>query len=176
MKICAKENCNNPVWSHCFCRYHQQLRQDYAFAASQECAKNKIGVKAVVRTSEKQPMLKTLKKPTGESALFDAIWKTRPHVSFISDKPINIEYHSDLWYSIFAHVLSKGMYSKFRLLDRNIQLLLPEEHTIFDQGTEDQRQKYAQMCENDGGGCDWQRLYDLKSELLQEYNEKILTI
>jgi len=175
-KICAKENCNNPVWSHNFCKYHQNIRWDSAYFASLERARNKIPVKAIVCTTSGSAFLKTPLKSkirtTGESALFDAIWKTRPHISFVSNKTINIEYHSDLWFSLFAHVLSKGTYPNFRLLDKNIQLLLPEEHTLYDQGTEEKRQKYAQACENEGGGCDWQKLFDLQEELKHEYNKK----
>ena len=108
-------------------------------------------------------------KPTGEALLFDTIWKTRPHISFISGKPINIEYHSNLWYNCFFHVLAKGKYPAFRLLDKNIVLGLPDEHTLYDQGTEGQRRKYAEQCENDGGGCDWEKLYSLREELKSEY-------
>jgi hypothetical protein len=123
-------------------------------------------------TTSTSAFVKSLKKgqnPTGEALLFDTIWKTRPHVSYISDKPINIIPHSDLWYNCFLHVLPKGKYPGFRLLDINIVLGLPEEHLLYDQGTEDQRKKYAKQCENEGGGCDWDKLYALAENLKLEY-------
>jgi hypothetical protein len=108
---------------------------------------------------------------TGELALFDTIWATRPHVSFISDLPISIQPHTPLWYSVFAHVLAKGKYPSFRLLDRNIVLLLPKEHALFDQGTKELRSMYRLSCESYGGGCDWDKLYELREQLKSEYKK-----
>jgi len=36
------------------------------------------------------------------------------------------------------------------LLDRAIVLLTPEEHTLYDQGTREQRERYAKECEDNG--------------------------
>jgi hypothetical protein len=107
---------------------------------------------------------KPKKKPTGEYALFEAIWATRPHESFISGEPLDKYYGTDFWVNLFAHVLPKKNYPKFRLYDKNIVLLTPYEHQILDQGTEDQRRKYARECR-----CSWINLFDLKRKLIKEY-------
>ncbi len=100
---------------------------------------------------------KPAKKPTGELALFQAIWATRRRVSFLSGKPLgefNVCY--------FAHVISKKQWPKGRLTDKNIILLTPEEHNLYDQGTEEQRAKY---------GYDWSKIYQLKEQLKKLQHE-----
>lgn len=69
------------------------------------------------------------RKPTGELVLFEAIWKSRPHVCQVTDQPIK---HFSV--SCFMHVLSKGAYPKFRLFDRNILLVMPDVHDKYDCG------------------------------------------
>ena len=71
------------------------------------------------------------------------------------------------------HVLAKGKYPKFKLLDRNIVLGLPEEHTLIDQGTIDGREKYKKACEDAGGGCDWDKFYTLQGQLKIEYDTHV---
>lgn len=117
----------------------------------------------VRKGKESAPKFRALSpKPTGELALFTSIWHTRKHESFISGKKLH-----EFNVSFFAHVLSKKQHPKLRLFDRNIVLLTPEEHTLYDQGTEDLREKYAQRT-----GADWSKLYKLKEELLNEQNPK----
>jgi hypothetical protein len=113
-----------------------------------------------LRKNIKVRPIKHTKKPTGEFVLFETIWKTRKRVSFLSGKPLH-----EFSLALFAHVLPKGKYSAFRLLDRNIVLLTVEEHFLLDQGTEAKREKYAK--ENN---CDWGKLYTLKQQLKDEYN------
>lgn len=120
------------------CEYHNKLRKD----------KERLPIG--YRKSKS-------KKPTGELALFQAIWATRRHVSFLSGKPLgefNVCY--------FAHVISKKQWPKGRLTDKNIILLTQEEHTLYDQGTEEQRAKY---------GYDWNKIYELKQQLKQIQHE-----
>jgi len=59
--------------------------------------------------------------------MFMFIWETRPHVSEISGKPLLWHTHYQFYWQ-FAHVLSKGVYTKYRLNPSNIMLMLPEEH------------------------------------------------
>lgn len=97
------------------------------------------------------------------TCFYYAIWGERPHISFISGKPI---------YSFspvnFAHVLAKGQgkYPKFKFYKKNVVLLTFEEHTLYDQGTKDQREKYAKK----NPACDWGKLDRLKEQLILEYN------
>jgi len=62
--------------------------------------------------------------------------------------------------SIFAHVLSKKQFPNYRLTDKNIQLLTPLEHHLWDQGTDEQRQKYAKVH-----NADWSILHKISDEL-----------
>jgi hypothetical protein len=96
----------------------------------------------------------------------------REHVSFVSNKPIyNIGREN------FAHVLAKGKnkYPKFATYDKNIVLLTFHEHHLYDNGTEQQRNDYAAQVAAQGGKCDWQKLYDIREDLLKEYAEKHTT-
>lgn len=59
--------------------------------------------------------------------MFNAIWNERPHVSELSGKPLLPRGHSQ-WHWQFLHVLSKGVYTKWKLESDNIMLALPDEH------------------------------------------------
>ena len=117
--------------------------------------------------SKSKPKSKQKRKVTGEAAMFIAIWRTRKHVSFLSGKKLNYVAGSSFWFNLFAHVLPKGRYPNFRLRLENIVLLTPEEHELFDTGTEARRQKYAE--ENN---CDWQELYDLVESMKLKYESE----
>jgi len=115
----------------------------------------------------------TTNKGTEQRDLFLSLWSTREKVSYLSGKPLaHLEGYKDnkelagLFYSIFAHVLSKALnkYPKFRLEPTNIIFLSPEEHTLLDHGTEDQRKKYAK-----DNNCNWDKVYSLREELKEKY-------
>lgn len=143
MKTCQADNCSNPVFSHLYCRKHQYLRVDTCAYVKRKCLK----------TSVLKP---TAKKPTGEKVLFECIWNTRPHKSQLSGKKIPYPRPGN-----FAHLLPKGKYPELRLVDINIVLLTTYEHFLFDQGTEEQRKKYAE--ENH---CDWGVIEKLKQAVM----------
>lgn len=107
---------------------------------------------------------KEKKKGTGEKIVFEQIWEEREHKSFLTGEPLDKYVQSNLWYSLFAHVLAKGKYPKYRLLKKNVVLLTPEEHRLLDQGTNDERKKYAEAT-----GCDWDLILELEEELKYEY-------
>ena len=109
---------------------------------------------------------KYVKKHTGELALFQSIWATRPHVSFLSGIPIE---HFNV--SNFAHCLPKAQnkYPQFKLFDKNIILLTETEHFLYDNGTMDSRARYQQEMIEMGYDCDWRRVYDFAAELKKEY-------
>tara|TARA_R110002126_G_scaffold86464_1_gene208625 strand:+ start:30540 stop:30989 length:450 start_codon:yes stop_codon:yes gene_type:complete len=108
--------------------------------------------------SKKEP-----KKATGEAAMFREIWEERDHSSFLSGESLEGYYGKDKWYSLFAHILPKGTYPGMRLKKHNIVLLTPFEHFLLDQGTETNRTKYGEKFK-----CDWNKIYELKYELLNE--------
>lgn len=101
-----------------------------------------------------------------EKELYSIIWNERPHKSYLSKRPLNFEEGSSFYFSCFAHILAKGKakYPRFKLYSANIVLLHPEEHTLLDQGSEAQRQKYALKY-----GCNWSKIYALRDELKAKY-------
>ncbi len=135
-KPCIVDECHSYRFAKGYCKYHQYLRTD-----------------------RKKTSSKIVKKATGEKLLFQTIYNTRERVSFLSGKKIFGVV------SNFAHVLPKGLYPEYRLYDKNIILLTPQEHYLFDFGTEEQREKYTK--ENN---CSWDEIYKLREELKEEYN------
>ena len=103
------------------------------------------------------------KKATGEKIVFEMIYEERPHISFISGLHVDCIAHN------FAHVLSKGSYPKFRLRKDNIVFLTPEEHHLYDFGTEEDRVRYVDRMKEDGIDVDWDKLYSLRDKLKLEY-------
>jgi len=152
---CSQDDCIYPVFAKKLCKSHQHLRGD--------------------KRDTKPKVNKTIKKPkykaSGERTLFDSIWTTRNRVSFISGKDLEQYNALGLYLNMFAHVLSKAQnkYPKFKLYDKNIVLLTPEEHYLLDFGTKDQREKYAK--END---CSWQELYEFRDYLKELYNTRYI--
>jgi hypothetical protein len=135
-KKCLSSGCNNYVFGKGYCKIHQYLRDDFK-------------------------KYTYIREPTGELNLFHEIWKTRTHKSFLSNK--EIEYFN---VSCFAHILPKGenKFPKFKLNPKNIILLIPYEHHLLDNGTIEQREKYAK--ENN---CNWDKIYKLYEKLSDEY-------
>ena len=95
-------------------------------------------------------------KKNGELEVFQSIWTTRSHTSFVSGLPIR---EFSVWN--FAHVLNKNVYPDQRLNEKNIVLLLPAEHFLLDHGTQKDRETYAQKNQP----CDWSLIDNLKDEL-----------
>lgn len=141
MKLCKFDNCNNKIFTHGYCKRHSYIY---------------YGEKGKTKTK------KVFKKKTGEKSIFEHIWETRPHKSFISGQDLDF-YVYPYFFNLFAHVLSKNKYPEFRLYDKNIILLTPYEHFLLDQGTEEQRSNY---------NADWELIYKLKGDLIAEYSER----
>ena len=104
-----------------------------------------------------------------QSAIFKQIWMLSDKKSFVSGLYLRDFMKTELAYNCFAHVLAKGMnqYPHFKYYARNIVLLTPGEHALLDQGTEEARISYAL----DVKSANWQRLYDLRDELKEEYKK-----
>lgn len=94
-KICSKDGCSFPVWSHDFCRFHQYLRVD-----------------------QKKPKGLKPRKKTGERDLFLEIWQERPHVCNRCGEKLH-EFST----SLFHHIRPKGRYPELRLDKDNIELI-----------------------------------------------------
>jgi len=118
MKTCQHPECTYNVLSHNFCGYHQNDRTDQKWLDTIEKRKQKHkgyvqrGTKRQMDryTQNKTTIVKSKKKPTGEYALFLAIWGVRKHVSFISNELLAYTPHNAFWVNCFAHVLSKKQY------------------------------------------------------------------
>jgi len=73
-------------------------------------------------------MLKQKSKFKNQAELFRHIWDTREHVSGLSDKPLEYYPGHSLWHWQFLHILPKGTYPAYKLLEKNIVLGLKSEH------------------------------------------------
>lgn len=96
------------------------------------------------------------------AAFFDEILSERKLVSVLSGKSLECFMEKKSFrYSCCAHVLSKGKYPALAYVKKNIALLTPHEHLLYDMGTIEQREAYAR--ENN---CDWNILEKIKENLL----------
>lgn len=114
------------------------------------------------RTPLKRTKLNYKRKPTGERALFEAIWASRARVSFLDNKKLGDDAYA--WF--FAHVLrkAKGHYPDFKLYDKNIILLTRSQHEKYDNNV----RSPELLIEKDPR---WQKVFDLRDQLLKEYGE-----
>jgi hypothetical protein len=97
---------------------------------------------------------------TGELKLFMEIWGERPHRCFITDKRIPQPSPS-----VFAHVLGKGGYPKYRLEKFNIVLMLPDIHHLqHSLGKSDLITRFPKFEE----------FFDMQDELRAQYNSQHL--
>jgi hypothetical protein len=97
--------------------------------------------------------------------LFISIWKERPHRCAISGELLDEFYGTDKWYACFAHILRKGHWTRYKLRAENIMLLHPDIHTLLDDCTIKDRDKYTQMT-----GNSFQPFYDEQERLKKQYN------
>jgi len=119
-----------------------------------DCNEKRLGEKS---PRKRYPLNKT-PKPTGEAALFQALWSTRPHRSFVSGTPLGDEMSA----FFFGHVMPKSTYPEFRLFDRNIQFLTIEEHFAWDSTGRDKLRSDP----------DWDKMFSLEAELKELYNKQ----
>lgn len=136
-KMCNQPHCHYPNFGGGFCKWHQGYRDKKPKAL-------------------KRILIKSHRKPTGELIFFETLWNTRERVSFVSGEVLN-----EFSVKMFHHVLTKGAYKQFRLYDKNIILLTPEEHwAVHNLGRE-------QLLKDNKN---WQAVFDLKEELKIEYH------
>lgn len=115
-----------------------------------------------------------------QMAIFKQVWMHSDKKSFITGLFLRKYEGTDLFLNCFAHVLAKGQnkYVHFKHYSRNVVLLTDVEHHLLDHGSEEQRINYALDIEEKSGGkntCDWQKLYDLRDELIKEYKKHFPT-
>ena len=112
----------------------------------------------------------------GEKLIFSVIWKTRTHRSFLTSLWLREFERTPFFFNMFAHVLPKALnkYPHFRFYYKNIVLLTPGEHALYDQGTEKERISYSQDVEKRSGGkitANWAGLEALADDLKEEYRK-----
>lgn len=101
---------------------------------------------------------------TGQYVLFEMIANTRAHVCFVTRRIVNVYAEpGKLNVSCFAHVLSKKAWPAFELYDKNVQIMDPEIHHIYDHGNQQERKEMEKYP-------GWLKLMALRSELKGEYN------
>ena len=104
--------------------------------------------------------------------LFKYIWEKAPHVCFITKNNLDKYYKTELWFDLFAHVLRKSAYSKWRLEEFNIVLLSPEIHLMYDNAIYDKIKQWEKET-----GFFMKPLFLLESRLhdkyINEFNVKI---
>jgi hypothetical protein len=140
MKTCSHPNCTNPVFSHSICKFHYRY-----------IPKNKNKPKDAKKESQVE--------------LFMRVWNSRPHVSELSGMPLQNVFYK---LNIFAHVLDKKNWPRFKYRDENIMIVAPEEHLLLDQGTERQREKYN---ETSPYIANWDLFYQKQKELKIKYRK-----
>jgi hypothetical protein len=108
--------------------------------------------------------------------LFKQFWLMSNKKSFVSGLFLRDYLNTALFLNCFAHVLAKApnKYPYFKHYARNIVLLTPGEHALWDQGTEEARISYALEVEAATGGkstADWAKLKALEEDLKVEYKK-----
>lgn len=111
-----------------------------------------------------------------QTMLFKQLWILGNKRSFVSKLFLREFMNTPFFYNCFAHVLAKGLnqYPYFKYYARNIVLLTPGEHALWDQGTEEARISYALEMEEKTKGkakVDWDRLKALRDDLKAEYKK-----
>lgn len=102
-------------------------------------------------------------------AIFKQLWITSNRRSFVSGLFLRDFINTDLFLNCFAHVLPKAAnkYPYFKYYAKNIVLLTPGEHSLWDNGTEEARISYSLDVKT----ANWQRLKDREQELKEEYQK-----
>lgn len=146
--------------THCLCEVCMHLRT-YGITL-----KERLEQKEKLRTitnkekgiePKRTKKYKYTRKITGELDTFKEIWDERPHFSEISGKPI-YEFNPHC----FSHILTKGAYGVFRNYKKNIKLVLPEEHDLWEFGDRDELRKDIR----------WNWVFEKHQELISEYYNK----
>lgn len=107
-------------------------------------------------------------------------WINSSKRSFLTGAWLRTYENTPFFWSCFAHVLAKGQnkYPYFKNYCRNICLLTPFEHHLYDNGTAEARITYSQEVEEASKGkvkADWSKIDTLAEELKEEYRKHFPT-
>ena len=160
-EVCKIEGCKHIASVHGYCWWHK----GYAYKDRAWAKGIKPRGEGTRKTGDKNMELWGF---SSQIDLFKHLWETREHRSYLSDEPLD-KYSSE-WLSLFAHVLAKKNYPLYKCNPKNIVLLTPFEHNLFDQGTVEQMEVYCR-----GKGClqRWGQLLSLREAMKREYAELV---
>jgi len=155
MKTCTYKACTNPQFGGQMCRIHQWARKD----------------KNIIRKINKRTKRVSVKKPDfgydSLIALFkDVYWEhSKPIKCIVSGVDLTgcISAPVGVFVSHFAHILPRSHYSFWKYNKRNILILSPYVHHLFDQGTQEQRDKHPDW--------NWGALYAEVEQAKDDYAE-----
>lgn len=102
---------------------------------------------------------------TGEKRIFEIVLERYDQSNircFVCNEKLNLLTHHN-----FAHVLSKGKYPKMRLEPRNIVIMCHK--FVADNGKQGCHYDYDFKPHSELTGKNWQKLFDLRNQLLEEY-------
>lgn len=121
------------------------------------------------RDQERKPK-ENLYKFKSQIELFKYCWEARKHQCFVTGQDLDGFKNGPLYLSMFAHVLRKSAYGKWRLNPNNIVLLSPHfkdysVHRIFDDGTYEEVRKFERKTK-----CSFRKLFELERFFHSEYN------
>ena len=100
-------------------------------------------------------------------SLFNEIWAEKKHVSEISGRALFNKGHIQ-WHWQFSHTLPKGIYGRYKHQKFNIVLMLPEEHTFYENFTESD--KWKPMYQNYRAA--WEALFEVRELLKEKYHRE----
>lgn len=156
---CKIPNCDNPVWNnkYGYCKLHLYLSEEYRNRRLEQRSQRKR-YKVPPVSKKRLNELKTY----SQKDMFKEIWDDmpRPRVCPVSGRVLDDFEGKDNFHWLFAHILPKGKYPKAKMDKENIAVVHPEVHTLFDQGTQEQRDKYD---------WNWDYLYKRREELKNKY-------
>lgn len=106
----------------------------------------------------KESTPKPLYKVTGELALFQSIWATRPHTCSVCDKKLH-----DFQVGFFSHILTKNAFPRFRLFAENIVIKCLDCHRLYEHKTNNDLIKMSSR---------WVPIVELHDLLITKYYER----
>ena len=151
-KKCSIAGCNGLVFAHNVCKYHQNLILKKVPRIPKGISSHK-GISGNISVTSQF---------TSQVQMFKYIWRVTQHKSFLTKRYLDYTQGDEIWYSLFAHVLSKNHFPLFRLNEENIILLTPYEHILLDKSTKARRDKYS---------LNWWAVKEKAEMLWKEYNE-----
>lgn len=102
----------------------------------------------------KRSPVKPKRSKTGELAVMRLIVEHRGSKSEITGEPIY-----NITVSSMMHILSKKQYPKFRLYEKNILIVTPHQHYLFDFTPHSDLRLLPE----------WEKVFKLRDELIEEY-------